>query len=280
MFRSKLINRWWWAAMLAALSTLAWASTISEVRKQAESSRLIMGTVDIDAAGHVVDHRFDDVEELAPSIRQWLDARIATWEFDPVERDGKPSAEQLDMILRIVRENDDGQVRLSIRSASFTPQRPSAALRARSLKPPTYPDIAARLDVGATVYVVVRFGPDGKVTDAMAEQVNLRALALERHMETLRKIFSDAALRAARKWEFERPNEESAKEFHSVRIPVDFVTHGKRLRKETEWSAYIPGPRAVIPWASQEDSQSPDAMASGGLYPLDGSAVTLKTALN
>jgi hypothetical protein len=53
-------------------------------------------------------------------------------------------------------------------------------------------------------------------------------------------------------------------------VPVDFRQHHQREAGYGEWQPYIPGPRHDIPWyRSDEGGFAPDALATGGVCPLD-----------
>jgi hypothetical protein len=137
--------------------------------------------------------------------------------------------------------------------------------------------------VGAagTAYLVLKIGRDGRVADAVAEQVNLRVVASEKNMARLRKLFAGAALAGAKKWTFNPPTigEEADDPYWSVRVPVAFFTDHLQLPKDTEWHSYVPGPRNPIPWRSEQPTDSPDALAAGGVYPLDNNGPRLLTPL-
>jgi len=107
----------------------------------------------------------------------------------------------------------------------------------------------------------------------VVEQVNLRTVGSERQMQKMREEFAKAALVAARRWLLNPAPGESDRGYDVARIPVDFAirTHPSQMPAQVygQWEVYIPGPRQRAPWAAGEDA-SPDAMASGELYPEGG----------
>ena len=287
MARKKTFYRWGLTATLFSLVSLAWADPLSEVRKQTETSRLIAGTVDLDSAGRVTGHHFKDVESLSPGVQQWLDARIARWEFDTVENNGIRGPAHLVMSLRLVRKRiDPQQVLLSVAAADFTQAgvtpAPNEELRVKSMLPPSFPKEAARRGVSGTVYVIVRINHEGSVVDADSEQVNLRVVTTQDEMDHFREVLAAAVVKAARGWTFTVPTagKYAGQEFYLGRVPVDFIGPDARVPKEDKWTAYIPGPRKIIPWTESEGLLPPDALAAGRLYLIDGHGVKLKTALD
>ena len=156
------------------------------------------------------------------------------------------------------------------------------------LKPPKYPTGAWVAGVEGTVYLVLKVGRDGKVAEAIDEQVNLYVLGNEQQMHGARKSLAKAAMAAGRNWRFNPPTAGPlvGEEFWSVRVPVDFALCDSRSEcgKKVEtaygaWKAYIPGPKNNVPWISDEQNrQNPDAVAAGEIRPV-GSGPKLLTPL-
>ena len=137
--------------------------------------------------------------------------------------------------------------------------------------PPAYPMNAARAGVCGTVYVILRVGRDGKVEDAIAEQVNLKVLVSEVSMDRWRGVLSKAALAKSSEWTFILPTkgDEVDEPFWLVRVPVDFLLPGQMPPKFGEWEAYLPGPRQSAPWLGAIDtSLGADAVAEGSIQPV------------
>src|SRR5690606_28224259 len=121
---------WLLAVALCALAGVALASSPREVRKQAEASRLVAGTVDFNEEGRVTTHTFKDADDLAPEMRNWLDQRVTQWRFEPVVVDGKPRLARTNMTLRLVlKPLDEKKFSFRIASASFYPDREAASYK-------------------------------------------------------------------------------------------------------------------------------------------------------
>lgn len=114
------------------------------------------------------------------------------------------------------------------------------------------------------MHLVLKVDHDGKVQDAVVEQVNLRTLGSARQMDEVRADFARAVLPAVRTWRLSGHDAEEGG-YTVARMVVDFAI-GKQSpdRSCGQWEAYIPGPRHSAPWAG--DGVSPDALASGGVY--------------
>ena len=281
-------HRWGLAALLLSMAGMALAFTEDEVRKQVEASRLVTGTVDFNEEGHVTAYSFKDSGELPTQMRSWLEQRVEQWHFEPVVIDGKPRRARTNMSLRLVMKPlPEDKISLRIASASFpadqgAASKPEENIRGKMLARPRFPDDLARMGVSGTVYLILRIGRDGAVVDVAAEQVNLRVAASEKEMEHLRQKLAKASVAASRKWQFIPPTAglEATNDFWRARVPVDFFGPGEKQKKENEWSAYIPGPRAVIPWMDHDNLLPPDALASGGIYPIRKGGIELKSALD
>jgi hypothetical protein len=281
--RRSVAVRTWIVVILAVLlagggSGTAGAQSRAEVRRQVETSLVAEGTIDITADGLVLDHALKRPDELPKSVVEMIARTVRQWRFEPVVLNPGTTRARAPMSIRLVAKKlDDGRFTVELRGAQFGTHAPAETVKSVRLTPPRYPDAAAHAGVGGTVYVVLRVGRDGRVADLVAEQVNLRALARERDMEDWRKTLARAALGAARSWTFEPPKQgdDVDAEYWAVRIPVDFVAPGQRAPAEHEWHAYVPGPRAAIPWAT--DSSSADALAAGSVHPI-GRGLRLMTS--
>lgn len=265
----------WIGGMLLGLllSGAAFAEGPGAVRKQVESSLLVKGTIDIDADGRVLGHALERAGALPEGVARLIDNAVTQWRFEPVElREGTTRA-RAPMSLRIVAKRlDEDSFTVRIHGAQFGSYVPGEAPSSRQMAPPRYPRAAIYAGVGGTVYTVLRIGRDGRVEDAIAEQVNLRVIAGEAEMGRWRKVLAQAALQTARRWAFNPPTKgESVDAPHwSVRVPVDFIAPGQKKPEEHEWHAYVPGPRETIPWDPEASAMGADALAAGGVYPVGG----------
>lgn len=240
------------------------------VRKQAEASMLVRGTLDITPDGRVSSHQLDGADKLPSGVVKLLAERIAQWQFEPVLVDNRAVPARSPMQLRLVAKRDGDNYLLRIAGATFgAPPEGEWPSSQGKLAPPRYPKEAAYAGVSGTVYLVLRVGRDGRVEDTVAEQVNLRFVASEGAMTRWRALLANAAASTAKDWKFSPPTrgEEVDAPFWSVRVPVDF-TFDMKEGKAGEWLAYVPGPRQPVPWRTWDDARlSPDAVAAGGVYP-------------
>ena len=264
----------------------AGARGAAAVRKQAESSLRVSGTITLRPDGSVLAHTIDPQAPLGEPLTRFLDDAIGKWRFKPVLIDGVPATVKVPMSLRLVaKPADDGMIDVAIASTYFGGKDDVPATdnpRSIKLTPPRFPMNALQMGGKGTVYLVVQVGRTGKVSNVDAEQVNLRVAGTENQMAMLRKQFTDAAVRTARGWTFEIPTTgEAANERHwLVRVPVDFVLvgPGEQKRATGGWDTYIPGPRNLgMPWAQEElrTAGNPDALPDHGVYPLRQGATLL-----
>lgn len=245
------------------------------VRKQAEMSLVATGHIVIDGEGSVESYTLDRPDQLPPVVARLLDRAVALWRFEPVRVDGKPVRAKTAMSVRVATtRNEDGTYGARIVGADFqTGYDPEEWVAQVKKYRPRYPDAAARAGMGGIVYVVLRIGRDGKVHDAVVEQVNLRAVDTERAMPQWRELLARSALEAARRWTFRPPTrgEEMDRPFWSARVPVDYLMAGTRQPEYGQWEVYIPGPHQPAPWSEREDAAlGADAIAGDGLFRVGG----------
>lgn len=280
-------------AVAAALAiTAASAAAVAgggpaAVRKQAVASMVITGEIGVDARGHVVSHRVDEAEKVPAGVVDLLAKAVPQWRFEPVVVDGVARPARSKMRVRVVaRKLEDGNYSVVFQDADFPGVDPAPGEYPASKKmvPPRYPVGALRAGASAAVFVVVRVGPDGRAEDAVAEQVNLPFVASEKVMASFRRVFAEAAVRAALASEFTPPTVgERVGKSSSVRVPYVFQVEGGKLVDVPygQWASYVPGPFNPAPWRVGELGGSPDLMAAGGgAQPLDGPrGLRLLTAL-
>ncbi|HVI59710.1 MAG TPA: energy transducer TonB [Luteimonas sp.] len=267
---------WALLALLAlALAGTATARAPESVRKQVEASMLLTGSIDIAPDGSVGGYAIDHDDQLPDYVRAYLAREVPGWKFAPVLVDGRAVRARSRMSLRMVATPaGDGNFKVTVGGVSFGEYNDEATdqvTRGR-LSPPAYPPEAYRVGGKGAVYLVLRVGRDGKVEDAVVEQVNLTAIGDERQMGQLRRRLGDASLRAARHWTFRTPTTGEAADdaSWSVRVPVAFHLADDREPEYGTWQAYLPGPRQRAPWITEEGAGSPDALAGDGVYPMGG----------
>lgn len=266
-------------AVLAALLLVAVAASAAgpgAVRKQAEMGMQLSGQIDIAPDGSVEAVRLDQQDRLSEELARFVQSSVMAWAFEPVVRDGKPVPARSPLMLRLVGKRlEDGNTQVSIRSAGFETYDPEsrASVTASKMTPPAYPRSMYEVGAQGDVYLILKVGRDGRVSDLYVEQVNMTVVASESQMRKFRQALGGNAMAAARKWEFRVPVEgEAAEQSHwSIRVPVRYaiVDRGRSLPDDEfgVWRAYIPGPRERAPWISDEDWENgSDALANGGVY--------------
>jgi Gram-negative bacterial TonB protein C-terminal len=275
--------KFWIGCALLLGSLAVSAAGPRAVRRQAEASMLVTGTIEVDAEGRVSRYGIDKKEKLPAAVGELLDKSIPNWRFEPAVVDGKPARAKTDMSLRVIaRRVDDENYRVQVSGASFGVKARDSAETvtvAGEMSPPNFPDAAVRTRATGTVYLLLQVGRDGRVADVIAEQVNLRVVMEEHGMEMLRRSFAQAAMGKARTWTFNPPTrgDETDAQYWSVRVPVVFALGS--LPEYGEWEPYIPGPRQRAPWdrAGESLAFSPDALPDGEVY-LGGSGLKLLAA--
>lgn len=284
-----------WASVLLAsllLTSMPARAGVAQVRKQVEASMLVTGMVYIAPDGSVQQLDLDQGAKLPPAVRSLIDQSSSAWRFEPHVVDGVAKLAKARMSLRVVaKQLESGDYSVQLRSAYFGKEALSAderiakegtdTIRSTSMKPPPYPEGAAIAGASGVAYLIVKIGKDGRVADAIVEQVNLQVLGNERVMDDLRKAFGKAALRAAKTWSFQVPTTGEAADdpYWCVRVPVAYKMMGQKEPGYGEWSVYVPGPKAKADWAGDDRGMGDaDAMIAGGVY-LVGDGVRLLTPL-
>lgn len=272
-------------ALILMLSLPATAGGRAEVRKTIEASMLVTGTILVGPRGQVEEFVIDQPEKIERGVLNLVKSNIGQWTFEPPSLDGAPVALRNKMSMRVIGnklENGDFAFRLG--GVNFSPFKVEEGTEVSSIKltPPRYPVGAARAGAGATVYLAIKVGKDGRVQDVAAEQVNLQYLANESVMQQARKVFTDASIKAAEQWKFTPPlkGEDADEPYWTVRVPVDYVIGGPKAAYG-QWEAYVPGPRQPIPWDGLRDmpSFSPDTMVADGSVYQVGNGLRLLTPL-
>lgn len=272
--------------LLLAMPALSGSRGAAAVRKQAESSLQVSGSITIAKDGSVIAHSLDPEAPLGEALTAFLDKAIAGWRFVPVVVDGEAVNARVPMHLRLVAKRVEGdKVSVTIASSYFGSNDAVAKTDSPAsprLAPPQYPKAARQMGGEGTVYLIVQVDRSGQVANVDAEQVNLRVAGTENEMTRLRDMLTAAAVRAARGWNFNPPTTgDSVDDDHwLIRVPVDFVLldAGEKPRKRGGWDTYIPGPRNMgMPWAQEKlkTAGSPDALPDNGVYPLRQGATLL-----
>lgn len=294
---------WCVLAMMAVVAGMAQARVPERILNQAESSLIVRGHVLVEEDGSVSGWELEQPEKLPPGVVQLVEQVMPTWQFDPVVIDGQPRSGKASMRLRLVANpNGDGTYRVGIEQGYFGKEAfswnqsergrlsaqerktlqdnsvPSTARQARL----EYPERALAMGVQGTVYLVVRFGRDGRAQDVVAEQVNLWTWGTEKEMENARDILATSAVRGVRRWTFRPPTTGELVDRDSWvgRIRVDYTMGGRRDQEYGRWHTYIPGPRQQVDWMTDDLGAhgSPELAAGDGFSPA-GQGLTLRTPL-
>lgn len=269
--------------LLATWSLAAAAQSEREIREQAQASMLVTGTIDIEPDGSVSAYVLDHEEKLPPFVADVVDRAVPGWRFEPVVVDGASVRARSRMTVRLVAApaKDDGiEVRISGARFGAYEEEDAGFVRAVSRPPPRYPSMSARLYPRGDVYLALKIGREGQVMDVAVEQVNLRSAANATTSARIRKLFSDAAIDAARKWTFRPPTtgDQADAPYWSVTASISFLIHGDPVDDYGDWIGYIPGPHQPAPWLRQAERNSNDALADGTLLQL-GTGPRLLTPL-
>ncbi len=281
------------AALLAA-AFAAKAGHKDRLIEKAEMSMVVGGSIEMRADGSVASYSIDHSEKLSQAVTQLVGAQVAQWRFEPVLVDGKPVAARTNMSLRIVAKPvDDKNFNVRIQSASFSGGRDGAddrlsVLKKTSLAPMVQALMSTGLDA-ADLYLALKIDTDGKVMDAIVEQVNLPGLATDRELAWLSKVLGQATVKVVRQWTFNVPERGPEGEpYWSGTLPVTFrmSNSGSSPPAEAgygEWRMYVPGPCTPIPWRKLEkggvDDRCSNDAAPEGVLSLDNAGPKLLTPL-
>lgn len=96
------MKNWLIGLFCLALSGAALASGPGGVRKRAQASMLLTGTIVVAADGSVKSHVIDHADEVEPAANTLISRSIPEWKFEPVLLAGKPVAATANMSLRVV----------------------------------------------------------------------------------------------------------------------------------------------------------------------------------
>lgn len=256
----------------AATIAVTDAGNAREVRAQAEASMTLSGVIDIGRDGQVEAFSLDHSDKVDASLASFVDKAVGQWRFEPVTRAGEAVQARTLVRMRLMADNmQDSGMRVRLVDATFsdTFDGPVADARKdevtrRKMSPPSYPTAAAETNGQGTVLLLVKVDRNGKVAEAVAEQVNLTVIGTARFMERTRDVLSRSAIAAARRWTFNPPTEGELVDLDhwTVRVPVTFSI-SDREERYGRWEAYIPGPRHAAPWLETGDV----AVAGADLLP-------------
>lgn len=264
----------------------AWGGNQSAVRQRIEASLDVSGSIAVDDKGNVTSHTIDHPEQLSPGVVDLVGKTLPTLHFQPVLRDGQPRAVVANMSLVLVANHVDPQhVSIRIRSARFTdsesPVSERVSVKSKASDRPMAEAIM-KAGVGGAVYVAVRIDRNGRVIDAQAQQVNLRAVADEHQMRRWRETLAKPTLATLRKYTFAIPTtgpHADDVEFSGI-VPVILEISDKpQLPEYGQWRSYVPGPRQHIAWIDDKEDTSGSEAVPAGTFAQAGTALKLLTPL-
>jgi hypothetical protein len=264
------------AALLLVCGSLSWTSAHGQRARISEASMEVTGHVSIDADGSVSALEIDERSKLPDGIVDLVEDTGSRWVFEPFEMGGRAVPIRARMRLRLIAEaQPDGDFEVAVRYAHFGvdaeyedehPERLSIPDRVRVQQRTKihYPRWASDRGISGTVYARVRIDREGRVVEALAEQVNLGRPDTAANMNRGRKELAAAALRGIREWRYAVPTigELAGRPHWDGRLTIDFTFGDAGYG---EWKAYVPGPVQRADWAEDDIGPhgSPDVMAAG-----------------
>ena len=267
--------------LFLGLSCAVFAAGPNVVRKRAEASMLVTGSVVVAPDGKVSDYTIDQPDKLPPTVLALARKAVSGWSFTPVVVDGKARYAKGSMSLRFVTHRiDDAHYSVALSSAHFGGDyEPGTVVsyKDRSVMP-GYPSDAVFARVTGTVYLVARIDRQGRVDAVDAEKVNLEEADSDAGMERWRKQLTQASIKAVRRWTFNPPTiGPHAQEDHWIaRFPINFELSESGLPPQPKdsygkWDVYIPGPVQSIPWLDDQHAapDGVDAIPAGQLASAD-----------
>jgi hypothetical protein len=250
--------------LLAALLAVAPAASATLAPSDIEAPVLVTRIdchVVIDKAGRIAEYT-SSTSLPAPLAERVRDMVMAV-RFVPVEVDGTIVNAATDMRVALTATTlDDGGIRIALDNLSFPKAEaaPKAAFNeahgARRL-PPLYPREALRVGANADVLAVLRFGPDGSVTDAAVQQsalVHTRARPAD--AARVLALFEKSTLQVLRQWKVDpagMPEDSRVGDGFVSYIPVSYrlVDRGRQAPVETrpgDWTLETRTTRRVPAW--------------------------------
>lgn len=136
------------------LSGATLAAGPNAVRKRAQASMLVTGSVEVAPDGSVRGYAIDQPDQLPPVVVDLIRKNVPTWTFVPVLVDGRPVAAKAKMSLRMVAKRiDDQHESIGITGAQFGQKDADAAedISYKNHPSPQYPGLSLRAHVSGTV---------------------------------------------------------------------------------------------------------------------------------
>jgi hypothetical protein len=216
---------------------------------------IVSGDIQIGPDGHVTDCWLKT--EMSPTVSKIVDRTVRSWHFEPVKVDGRAVNAKTTMNIRLSATpapNDSYSLRLE--SVHF------GALTRASLKPPEYPDDAARAGLGARVVLNLLIDENGKVIEAWPGQTSLTMRARDEHdAEVWRRRFERVSIDAAKSWRYNTSELVDGKRV-AKRYAIAPIEFYPSRNLDHKWTTYVPGPVHPAPWEKHtDDSNSAQSFA-------------------
>jgi TonB family protein len=141
---------------------------------------------------------------LSPSMQEAVLKRIRTFEFEPATRDGVAGVTETTLSVKLAVEPEQNQLVVRVVDADVT-------IGFERLKPPRFPKTQLQRSQGARIELRLAYDTNGKVTEVSVERA-----------EPDLKVFREAALKAARDWQFQPERVNGIGIAGSALIPVTF----------------------------------------------------------
>lgn len=242
---------------------------------------LVTGELWVTPTGHVGGFTLDKPDELPAPVKSLVAKAVPQWRFEPVRVDGRAVNAKARMNLRVVArrsttEKDSATIRIG--STYFGDMKAAQGIEMHARRKPVYPQMAIDARAGGTVYVLAELAPDGTVKRLAVEQVNLTSAGPERVVKRIREALAKASIEAVKDWTF---SSATSKPDQFVRVPLNFQINDNHhsTRVYGKWEGYIPGPRELVPWATEAQlATGVDALPAGSAASAK-QALTLRTPL-
>lgn len=266
------------------------ASHASSLDPRAEASLLVEGKATLNPDGSVASYTLREPDKLPTAIVELVNQSLPHWRFRFGDGRTPDGLVEENMHLRIVAHDvDDRHTTIRIASAQFedATQGANDRLASKDRKMPVFPSRSLQGRMSGTVYVLVRVNKDGTVSDAAAEQVNLRHDAERDKLKIYRDDLAQAAVHAIKQWTFTVPTEgpSARQSFWYATVPVHFNIGNSGYDEYNghtygTWEIYLRGPQETIPWFTDDKAlaDGTDATPDGSVHQL-GSGAQLLTAL-
>lgn len=271
----------WLGILLAVTAMTVQASSTRGL----ESSAVVDGSIVLAKDGTVQAVTIDDEAKYGKPIADLVRKTARQWLFYPVIRNGEPVVAKSSMYVRVVLSKmPDGNYSVRIKGATFGDMNSKSTEAVRNAEvnknlSPRYPKDAIRARVQGTVYLALRVDRSGRVTDAVAEQVNLENTGSENLLSRFRQIMAKASLDAARRWRYVVPTTGPLARQNSwtVHVPIRYsLNFIGRPKNESVWETYVPGPYTPAPWNDKPDVATADIVSAGGIR-TDGEGPILRS---